>query len=229
MANILKKDKALSLRRKGKSISEIAEKLDAPKSTVGVWCRNIKLGKKQIERLAKRQESGSYRGRMKFLERIRKDRLFQTEKLKKEGLSEIKNISKRDLFIAGIAMYLSEGATSESSEEVSFTNSDYRAVLFIKRWFKEICRVSDDRFIIQIRINKIHKNKVIDAENYWSKVTNIPVGQFSKTILIKSRSKKVYPKDNIYYGTIRLKVRQGTQLRRKINGWVEGLLKIKQD
>ena len=129
MANIIEKNKALKLRIKGKSISEIAKKLDAPKSTISVWCRNIKLGKEQIDRLAKRQISGSFKGRMKFLERIRKDRLLQTQKLKQEGFNEIKDINKRDLFIAGIAMYLSEGATAECTEEVSFTNSDFRTIL----------------------------------------------------------------------------------------------------
>lgn len=226
MANIIKRNKALSLRCKGRSISEIAELLNTPKSTVSVWCRNVKLGKKQIERLAKRQESGSYKGRMKFLEKVRSTRLFQTEKLKQEGLNEIKDIGKRDLFVAGIGMYLSEGATSENNEEVSFTNSDYRVVLFMKKWFQEICGVSNDRFIIQIRINETHKNKVGGAETYWSGLIGVPLNQFSKTILIKSKSKKIYPEDNIYYGTIRLKVKQGTQLRRKINGWVDGLLKI---
>ena len=226
MANILQKNKAQSLRHKGNSISEIAKKLSAPKSTVSVWCRNIKLGAKQIKRLADRQISGSYKGRMKFLEKIRGERLFQTEKLKKEGIDEVKNISKRDFFIAGIAMYLSEGATSESNEEVSFTNSDYRAVLFMKKWFKEICGISDDRFVVQIRINKLHGKKINKAEKYWSKITKISLAQFSKTVLIKSKSKKIFPKDNIYYGTVRLKVKQGTKLRRKINGWIEGLLKI---
>lgn len=226
MANILEKNKALSLRRRGESITEISEKLNVPKSTIGVWCRNVRLGRKQIERLAKRQKSGSYKGRMKFLERVRKDRLFQTNKLKQEGLAEIKNINKRDLFVAGIAMYLSEGATSENNEEVSFTNSDYRAVLFMKKWFEEICGILNDRFVIQVRINKVHKDKIAVTEKYWSKITSIPLNQFSKTILIKSKSRKIYPKDNIYYGTIRLKVKQGTQLRRKINGWVDGLLKV---
>ena len=122
-------------------------------------------------------------------------------------------------------MYLSEGATSESSEEVSFTNSDFRTVLFMKKWFSNICKISNDRFIIQIRINKLHKDRINSVENYWSKMINVPLSQFTKTILIKSKAKKVYPKDDTYYGTIRLKVKQGTQLRRKINGWVEGLLK----
>lgn len=226
MANILEKNKALILRRKGKSISEIAKKLSVPKSTIGVWCRNIKLGREQIKRLADRQISGSYKGRIKFLEKIRSERLLQTKKLRAEGLDEIKNISRRDLFIGGIAMYLSEGATSECSEEVSFTNSDFRTVLFMKKWFMNICGISTDRFVIQVRINEAHKDRIEVAEKYWSKTIGVPLNQFTKTILIKSKSRKIYPKDNVYYGTIRLKVRQGTQLRRKINGWVEGLLKI---
>ena len=63
---------------------------------------------------------------------------LKTEKFRQEGLNDIRNISKRDLFVSGIAMYLSEGATSESSEEVSFTNSDFRTIIFIKKWFMEI-------------------------------------------------------------------------------------------
>jgi len=196
MANVTEKNKALKLRLKGRSISEISEKLSVPKSTVGVWCRNVRLGKEQIK------------------------------KLRQEGLSDIKDVSKRDLFVLGIAMYLSEGATSECSEEVSFTNSDFRTILFMKKWFNEICGISNERFIVQIRINEFHKNKIGNAESYWSKIIGIPKNQFTKTILIKSKSKKIYSKDNIYFGTVRLKVRQGTQLRRKINGWVEGLLKL---
>jgi hypothetical protein len=224
MANILKKYKVVKLRKKGKSITEISDSLKIPKSTVSIWCRNIKLGNKEINRLAKRQISGSYKGRMIFLERIRNERLFQTEKLRKEGLNELGRISKRDLFVAGIALYISEGATADCNEEVSFTNSDFRTILFMKKWFSEICGITNDRFVIQIRINKLHKKNVKKTEKYWSKITRIPLNQFTKTILIESVSKKIYPRNNFYYGTIRLKIRGGTQLRRRISGWVEGFL-----
>lgn len=226
MAHTLEKNKALILRQKGKSISEISEILKIPRSTVSIWCRNIKLGQKQIERLAKRQLSGSYKGRMNFLERVRGRRVLETQKLRKQGMREVGIISKRDLFIAGVAMYLSEGSTSESNEEVSFTNSDFRTVLFMIKWYQEICGISKDRLIIQIRINKMHKDRVLEIENYWSKIINVPLNQFTKTILIKSKIKKVYPKNNLYYGTVRVKVRKATALRRKINGFIERLLKI---
>ena len=227
MANITKKFRAQKLRQKGWSISEIAGKLEMHKSgSISKWCRDIILTPEQIERLAKKQESGSYKGRMKFLERIRKTRIKETARLRKEGIKEVGKLKKRDLFIGGIAMYWSEGFTSPSGEEVSFCNSDPKMILFMLKWFKEICGVSDDRVAIQIRINKIHKNRIKEVENYWSKLTGIPLSQFTKTILIKTKSKKIYPNYNSHYGTIRITIHQGTQLRRKINGWIEGLMKL---
>jgi len=225
MAKSKEKNKALKLRQRGESINDIAKKLKVSKSTVSLWCRNISLNPKQIKRLVEKQKIGSYSGRLKFLEKIRDKRIKEVAKLKKEGLKEVGKVNKRDIFIAGIAMYVSEGATSPSKEEVSFYNSDPKIILFILKWFKKICKISDDRFAIQIRINEIHKKRIKKVENYWSELTGIPLSQFTKTILIKVKNKKIYPNHNTYYGTVRVMVHRGVQLRRKINGWIEGLLK----
>lgn len=223
MARIKEKNKVLKLRQKGRSINEIVQKLDVPKSTVSQWCRDVRLTQKQIERLAKRQESGSYKGRMKFLERIRRERMEEIARLRKEGLKEIGNLNKRDLFIAGIAMYWSEGYTYPGGYQVGFTNSDPKMILFILKWLREICKIPVEKLSLQIKINKLHKNRIRDVENYWSKLTKVSLSQFNKTILIKSSIKKIYPNPNIHYGTLRIVVRQGAKLRRKIHGWIEGL------
>jgi len=226
MANITKKLLAQELRRKGYSISEIAKKLKMHKSgTIGKWCRDIPLTSEQIERLAKKQESGSYKGRMIAVEKLRKDRMKEVKLMRKEGLREIGNLNKRDLFISGVGMYWSEGETYPGSDRLSFTNSDPRMILFMLKWFKEICKVPDNKFSLQVKINKIHKSRAREVEKYWSKLTGIPLTQFNKTVLIKSKTKKVYPNLDTHYGTLRIVVRQGTQLRRKINGWIEGLMK----
>jgi hypothetical protein len=223
MIRVLDKNKAIKLRLKGRSINEISKALSVPKSTVGFWCRDVRLTQKQITRLAKRQELGSYKGRMKFLERIRTQRIEETKKLRDEGINDVGKLSKRDLFIAGVAMYWSEGYTYSGGEQVGFTNSDPKMILFILKWFKEICQVADNRFSLQVKINKIHKNRIKKVENYWSDFTGIPLAQFNKTVLIKSKIRKIYPNYNNYYGTLRITIRKGTQLRRKINGWIEGL------
>lgn len=226
MAQIKKKILAQGFRRKGYSISEIAKRLNMHKSgSISKWCRDIQLTPQQIERLVARQISGSYKGRMKFLESIRKGRMSEVKLMREEGLKEIGKLNKRDLFIGGVAMYWSEGYTYPGGDQVGFTNSDPKMILFILKWFKEICKVPDAKFSFQVKINKIHKNRIKEVENYWSKLIGIPLDQFNKTVLIKSKSQKVYPNPDIYFGTLRITVRQGTRLRRKIHGWIEGLAK----
>jgi predicted transcriptional regulator len=225
MTRNIEKNKALTLRKKGRSLNEIAAKLSIAKSTVYSWCRNIELNSRQIERLAKKQETGSYKGRMKFLKRIRNERIKEIVFLRKQGIKEIGKLSKRDLFIAGIAMYWSEGYTYPGGDQVGFTNSDPKMILFILRWFRDICGIPDHKFSLQVKINRIHKNRIRKVENYWSTLVYIPLTQFNKTVLIKSKVRKIYSNSDSHYGTLRITVRQGTKLRRKINGWIEGLAK----
>ena len=132
MANITKKFKAQKLRGLGLSIGEIAKRLKMHKSgSISQWCRNIPLTQKQIERLSKKQKSGSYKGRMNFLEKIRKTRIEETTRLKKEGIKEVGKINKRDLFISGIAIYWSEGFNSSSNEQAGIVNSDPKIILLM--------------------------------------------------------------------------------------------------
>ncbi|TSC74890.1 MAG: Uncharacterized protein G01um101430_707 [Parcubacteria group bacterium Gr01-1014_30] len=215
------------LRRSGWSIGEIAKELDMLKSgSISKWCRDIVLTPEQIERLSERQTSGSYKGRMVAAERLRADRLREVKLTREEGLKDIGKLSKRDLFIGGLGMYWSEGETYPGSDRLSFINSDPKMILFMFKWFKEICGVSDNKFSLQVKINEIHKNRAGEIESYWSKLINIPLTQFTKTILIKAKSKKIYPNPDEYFGTLRITVRQGTKLRRKLNGWLEGLANL---
>ena len=225
MAKSKEKIKAILLRKKGKSIGEIAHKINISKSIVSKWCRDIALTKNQIDHLHKKMLVGSYRGRMKFLEKVREIRKKETARLQQEGIKEIGAINKRDILIAGTALYWAEGTKTLNAEQTSFSNSSPKMILFILKWFQEVFGVTRDRFVIQIRINKIHRNRTKEVEGYWSKVTDLPRKQFTKTILIKTNNKKIYS-DNKYYGTVRVSVLKGTQLRRKILGLIEGLSKI---
>ena len=227
MAKIQEKIKAQELRRKGWSINEIAQKLSVSKSTTSVWCRDISLTPDQIKRLTEKQTSKSYEGRLKGLEKIRQKRLQEITLLRKEGIKEVNKLNKKEFFIAGIAMYWSEGYTAPVNYEVGFTNSDPKMILFMLKWFKRCCKVDHNRFSLRVGINEIHKNRIKKVEKYWSQLTKIPLSQFNKTSLKKAKIQKVYKNYNEHYGTLRIKVRRGTKLRRKIDGWIKGLINSK--
>ncbi len=220
---ITKKVIAQKLRKDGYSISEIAERLNMQKSgSISKWCQDICLTRKQIDRLAEKQRVGSYKGRMKFLERLRKERIKEISELKKEGIKDVGELNKRDFFISGIAMCWGEGYRYSGGNQVGFTNSDPQMILFMLKWFKDICGVSDDRITLQVKINEAHKDRIEDVENYWARITKVPKNQFNKTVLIKTKSKKNYPNFNKHFGTLRITIRNGTQIRRKIMGWIDG-------
>ena|SRR3989344_1144882 len=225
MAKFQQKIEAIVLRKKGRSIGDIAQTVGASKSIVSKWCRDIALTKEQINSLHEKMMAGSYRGRMIFLEAIRKVRKDETKKLGQEGIKQIGKISKRDLLVGGAALYWAEGTKSLNAEQASFSNSNPRMILWIMKWFQEVFGVTRERFVIQIRINKLHKKRRKEVEQYWSALTGLPMAQFTKTILINSVAKKVYS-DNNHYGTVRISIRKGTQIRRKIIGFIEGLSKI---
>ncbi|MFH1656320.1 MAG: hypothetical protein ABH956_00935 [Candidatus Nealsonbacteria bacterium] len=132
MVNITKKVLAQEFRKKGFSIGEIAEKLKMQKSgSISRWCRDISLSEEQIERLADKQKSGSYNGRIKFLEKLRRARMNETLLLKEEGIKEIGDLNKRDFFIGGIALYWGEGYKYLGGDQVGFTNSDPKMILYM--------------------------------------------------------------------------------------------------
>ena len=146
MVQVTKKSLAQDLRKKGCSISEIAQELKMQKSgSISKWCRDIFLTSKQVKRLTQKEKSGGIKGRAIFLEKSRRIKKEETERLRKEGFEDIGNLTKKEFLIAGIAMYWSEGYKYSGGEQVGFTNSDSKMILFMLRWFKEICEVADDR------------------------------------------------------------------------------------
>lgn len=54
--------------------------------------------------------------------------------------------------------------------------------------------------------------------SFWSKVTGIPRTQFTRTSFIRTKVKKVYDDKDNHFGTFRVKVKNGTNLLRRILG-----------
>lgn len=218
MANTLSRERARVFRGKGMSLNEIVDRLAMPKSTIRYWCRDIALSRKQQRSLYQKQRLGG----IMAAEKIRQNRILLTKQILEKAKQEIGKISYRDLWIAGTALYWAEGYR-KGDGEFGFTNSDPRMAQLIIRWLRETCHVPKSNIHLRICINAVHKNRINNIQKFWSQTLNIPKDQFSKPTLIKVGNKKSYQNSTEYFGTIRIKVRKSTNLRRKIIGWIEGL------
>jgi len=86
-------------------------------------------------------------------------------------------LTKDGLFIAGITLYWAEGSKTTDGT-VDFANSDPKMVKLFLRYLRECCRVAEDK--LRILLYCYANQDIEKLKNYWSKVTKIPVNQFTK-------------------------------------------------
>ncbi|MEZ4195375.1 MAG: helix-turn-helix domain-containing protein [Candidatus Paceibacterota bacterium] len=223
MSKIKEKEKALKLRRGGNSISDIATLLKVSKSTVSYWCRDVSLSIKAQETIAKRSKSKSTFAILRYTESLRAKRRINTLKDMTLGAEHLGSLTSRDIYCLGLGLYWGEGY-KKGSQEFGFTNSDPAMIKFYLLWLKEVFKVQRSDLILRVSINSMHQGRIDLVQDYWSAVTQVPLGQFTKASLIKSQSRKIYANLNEHYGTLRVKVRKGTRMRRQVLGAIESIL-----
>ena len=222
MAKIIEREKAIRLRKSGKSIKNISEILSVSKSTVSVWCEGVKLTLKQIEKLHESMVKGSYAGRMKGAMIQHERRVKREEDAKIIGIKEISKLSERDLLIAFTALYWGEG--SKKKRKLFIINSDPEMIKFLFKVFRKLFKVEDNRFILAVGINISHKKRDDEIKNYWSKITGIPKSQFRKTIFVKAKNKKNYRNFPNYYGMLRINIAKSIDIYYRTMGLISGLI-----
>lgn len=224
MKSRTEKDKAIKLRKKGFSLNEISKKLNKNKSTVAHWCKDIQLNNKQIERLrTKSIESGKKSG-IKISETAKEKRLYLDNKYSNIGKKDLIRTNRKELFYLGLGLYWGEGY-KKGNYEFGFTNSDPNIIRLFMKWVKEIYSVNQNDFILRVSINNLYRKSNSEIINYWSKVTKTSLDQFTKTSFIKTDLKRKYLTKNAYYGTLRIKVRNGSNLKRRVLGSIKNIPK----
>ena len=214
------KEKAINLRKKGYSYSEILEEVSVAKSTLSLWLRNIGLAKKQKQNITKKRIEGALRGA-----NTRKiKRIDATKEIKDKAKKEIKIISERDLWLIGTSLHWAEGAKEKeyyTSVGISFSNSDYKMILIFLKWLKTILKINDSYLIYELYVHETADIKKI--QKYWSKKISIPINKI--TIYLKRNKIKTIRKNtgDKYNGLIRIKVRKSSNLNRRISGWIDGI------
>lgn len=222
MAKVKEREKAIELRVRGVSIADISTKLKVSKSTVSTWCKDIVLSAEAIQNIVSQSESKTTKALLCYTESLRATRQENIIKSKEVGKIKIGTLSDRDIYCIGLGIYWGEGY-KKGSQEFGFSNSDVSMVTFYLRWLWVVFGVTKDQLILRVSINALHKSRIEIVEKFWSIHTGIPLSNFTRTSLIKTQSKKVYSNHNQHYGTLRIKVKRGTVMRREVMGAIEAL------
>lgn len=220
MAKSAQKLKAINLRRKGLGINEIARKINISKRTICRWCTDIKLTKTQEDKLWQRAKAKNKQNFKLYCERRKNKTQLKIKKLREKGIKEIGQLSEKELFLAGVALYWAEGFKKDT--RLGFANSDPTMIKFFLKWLKN-CKITKGQIRLRLGLNINHKDRVEELENYWSKITSVPKSQFNKPFFQKTVWKKKFEKPNDYLGVLRIRVNKSINFLRRINGWIEGL------
>jgi hypothetical protein len=213
--------KAREMRINGLGIKTIAHALKVFSSTVSLWCRDIKLTQEQINELERRSHDPNYGLRLRHTQKQQavKNKIIQD--LFNDGISEVGEITNRELFIAGINLYWAEGFKKDNL--VGFSNSDPVMISFFIKWLNECCDIQADRLKFRLGINEQYQADVGNIEKYWQKTLGISKDKFQKVYIQKVKWKKIYDNPSDYHGVLRVRVTKSTNLLRKIHGWIEGI------
>lgn len=193
MARVNDKKRALSMRKKGKSYSQIKDALNVSKSTLSYWLRDYPLSQRDLKRLRdnnpKRIEA--FRITMAKKREARLESVFAVAK------KSIGRLSRRDIFIGGLFLYWGEG-TKTSPYRTEIANTDPSILEFFLCWL-ELQNI--DRLSVKVKLHLYSDMNVAKEERYWSERLNVPLKQFQKTQIKKSGSKSGVYKGRFKHGT----------------------------
>lgn len=201
---------AITLRQCGLSYSEIEEKIPVSKSSLK------RLLQKQLDQHKKAW----------YL--IRQRRIAKTRQIKTDAAHEIGGISKRELWLIGVALYWAEGAKQKehnTGEQVTFSNSDPEMVKVFLAWIFSCLGQRHEDILYSLYIHENVKPRLDDVLSFWMKVAHIEQ-DIIKTYF-KKHTANPYRKNqgDKYMGVFRIRLRRSSEINRKIAGWVEGICK----
>jgi len=150
------KKSAVKLRKKGYSYGIISAKLNLSKSTLSDWLGGIQFKPNRIvlKRIKLAQlKSAVYKNNQK---------LASMARAKKIAGREIGKLTKRDLWLLGIGLYLGEG--TKTNENTRFVNSNPETIKIMIKWFRKICHLKNENILPRIYLYP--DNNIQDALTY---------------------------------------------------------------
>lgn len=207
------KDKAIKLRKEGKSYSEISEALGVPKSTLSDWLSSKNWSQKIKEKLRKESIEETKvnivklnKARGEVLKELYKQAEIEAEK-------EFEKLKYHPLFISGLMLYWGEG-DRVGNEKVRLGNTDPQMLRTFVLFLTDVCQVPHDILNAQVLVYKDLNNE--KCRRYWSKETGIALENFYKSSTLPSKQDE----KRVPYGVCIVNC-NSTYLKRKFDIWLD--------
>lgn len=216
----LLKNTATELRDGGYSYNMISVKLGISKSTLSNWFRDRKFTP-NIEVLNR-----IYRGPIKSAEKSHNRKVQEIKELLEFGSKELGRLSRRDLWLLGLGVYIGEG--TKDNDIIRVINADPAVIRLSMRWFQKIIGLPKDNFAV--RLHLYPDNNVKESIRFWQKETGLSHKNFQKVQIDRRENKKISKRKKLPFGTAHITIKAngnsafGVKLFRRIKGWMHGAL-----
>ena len=194
MAKRKQHQRAIQLRRLGKSYSEIKRILGVSKGTLSVWLKNYPLSRARIRALRDWNE--------KRIEHYRETRKNNREEMLRvvygAEKASIRRLSKRDIFIGGLFLYWGEGGKTKMTE-VSIANTNPSIIKAFIDWLERSFGIKRDQ--IKIRLH-LYKDMEVRVEiKFWARILRINPSCFKTPYIKESTLAGLSYKSGFGHGT----------------------------
>lgn len=208
------REKATLLRKQGMSYKQIREELGVPTSTSASWFKDEPWSQKIKARLSAQVSLSNPRALELLVQANRERWKNKHEEYRTAAVREFKRYKNNPLFLAGIMLYWGEGEKQQKSSQVRLSNSEPEMLKIYYLFLTKVLKINPDRIFSWLLLYP----DLIDSiqKNFWSKATNIPLGNFKKSIYIKGR----HPTKRLSYGVCTVVV-SSRALKERMLKWLE--------
>lgn len=213
----------IALRMEGMTCGEIQEILKLPKSTIAWWLKKAKLSKRLKKQILEKSRD-KWRKSIIYYNTVTRSKIAEgiRNNIQEKALKEIKHLHGKELKLIGIALYWAEGSKSHRNH-LAFANSDPNIIRIIMRFFREVCKIRDEK--IKALIHLYPHIKEEEAINYWSGILNLRKDNFYKSqFQISKASRGRRSRNTLPFGTLHLTA-GNTEIASMVKGWIEGVSK----
>ena len=210
------------LRLHGLSYSEIAALTGASAGSLSLWLRDLRNAPAVRAAAGRRAARGPARAGARTAAAALRRRTERIEAAR----HELGGISRRDLVVAGVALYWAEGSKAKpwrpSDRQVKFINSDVDVIKAFLSWLDAMGVTLTDR----VYCLSIHETADVRAQElWWSQQLSIPLEQFRAPWLKKHKPTTVRRNvGDTYHGCLVVRVRRSVWLYDRIEGIWRGLV-----